>query len=102
MRKTISKCLYRCYQRLPWVGINNLKYNLIMKIRCVFYATIAALLIISCGDSKQVKGLTEGASGDMEAYENSDVNAIEQARPSIMVIPGDQTLKNFKCQRLKM
>lgn len=33
----------------------------------------------------------------MEAYENSDVNAIEQARPSIMVIPGDQTLQNFKC-----
>lgn len=70
---------------------------MIMKIRSVFYAAIAASLIISCGDSKQGKSLTEGASGDMETYENSDVNAIEQARPSIMVIPGDQTLKNFKC-----
>ena len=68
-----------------------------MRIRSVFYAAIAASLIISCGDSKQGKSLTEGASGDMENYENSDVNAIEQARPSIMVIPGDQTLKNFKC-----
>ena len=40
--------------------------------------------------------LAEAAYGDMEEYENSDVHAIEQARPSIMVIPGDQTLKNFK------
>ena len=70
---------------------------MIMKFRSVFYAAIAASLIISCGDSKQGKSLTEGASGDMEAYENSDVNAIEQARPSIMVIPSDQTLQNFKC-----
>lgn len=70
---------------------------MIMKFRSVFYAAIAASLIISCGDSQQGKGLTEGASGDMETYENSDVNAIEQARPSIMVIPGDQTLSNFKC-----
>ena len=40
--------------------------------------------------------LAEMAYGDMEEYESTDVNAIEQARPSIMVIPGDQTLKNFK------
>ncbi len=50
----------------------------------------------SCGGGKK-GGLTDSASGDMEAYENSDVNAIEQARPSIMVIPGDQTLQNFRC-----
>lgn len=66
-------------------------------MRKKFYAFMAVLLFISCGDSQQGKGLTEGASGDMETYENSDVNAIEQARPSIMVIPGDQTLSNFKC-----
>lgn len=67
-----------------------------MKIRSVFYAAIAASLIISCGDSKQVKGLTEGVSGDMETYENSDVNAIEQALPSIMIIPSDQVLQKFR------
>ena len=33
----------------------------------------------------------------MEAYENSAVNAVEQARPSIMVIPSDQVLQNFRC-----
>lgn len=58
---------------------------------------IGMAVMASCGNNKQSNGLTEGASGDMEAYENSDVNAVEQARPSIMVIPGDQTLQNFKC-----
>ena len=60
-------------------------------------AVMTVLTMASCGGNKQSNGLTEGASGDMEAYENSDVNAMEQARPTIMVIPGDQTLQNFKC-----
>ena len=62
-------------------------------------SALAVLLLASCGGNNQQQGngLTEAASGDMEAYENSDVNALEQARPTIMVIPGDQTLQNFKC-----
>lgn len=59
-------------------------------------AVILAIAFASCGDKKS-GNLAEGASGDLETYENSDVNAIEQARPQIMVIPGDQTLQNFKC-----
>lgn len=53
-----------------------------------------ALCLASCKGGNG-ESLAEGASGDMEAYENSDVNAIEQARPQIMVIPADQTLKQF-------
>ena len=68
-----------------------------MKTIRFFGAAILAIAFASCGGNKQSNGLTEGASGDMEAYENSDVNAMEQARPTIMVIPGDQTLQNFKC-----
>ena len=68
-----------------------------MKTIKFFSVAIVAIALASCGGNKQSNGLTEGASGDMEAYENSDVNAIEQARPTIMVIPGDQTLQNFKC-----
>lgn len=62
-------------------------------------SALAVLLLASCGGNNQQQGngLTEAASGDMEAYEQSDVNAVEQARPTIMVIPGDQTLQNFKC-----
>lgn len=45
--------------------------------------------------------LADGASGDMVAYVNSNVNAIEQARPSIMVIPSDMVLQNFECLQLQ-
>lgn len=68
-----------------------------MKKIGIISAVIMAFALASCGGNKQSNGLTEGASGDMEAYENSDVNAVEQARPTIMVIPGDLTLQNFKC-----
>ena len=57
----------------------------------------AATAIVSCSNGGGAGNtLAEGASGDMEAYENSDVSAIEQARPQIMVLPSDNTLKNFK------
>ena len=62
------------------------------------FAALAVLALTSC-NGNQGGNLAEGASGDLEAYENSEVNAIEQARPTIMVIPGDQTLQNFKCLR---
>ena len=68
-----------------------------MKTIKFFGAAFLAIAFASCGGNKQGNGLTEGATGDMEAYEQSDVNAMEQARPTIMVIPGDQTLQNFKC-----
>ena len=67
-----------------------------MKTIKFFGAAIMAIALASCGGNKS-GNLAEGASGDMEAYEQGDVNAIEQARPTIMVIPGDQTLQNFKC-----
>lgn len=74
-----------------------------MKMKTIKYFSMATSLIVaitmtSCGGGNNKGGnLAEAASGDMEAYEQSDVNAIEQARPTIMVIPGDQTLQNFKC-----
>ena len=73
-----------------------------MKMKTVKYFSMATSLIVaimmsSCGGNNKGGNLAEAASGDMEAYEQSDVNAVEQARPTIMVIPGDQTLQNFKC-----
>lgn len=61
-------------------------------------AMLATLLFASCGGGKkQGNGLTENISGNMEAYESSSVNALEQARPSVMVLPSDQVLQNFGC-----
>ena len=66
-----------------------------MKTIRFFGTAIMVIALASCGGNKS-GNLAEGASGDMEAYESSDVNALEQARPTIMVIPGDQVLQNFK------
>jgi len=67
-----------------------------MKRKLLTYvlALVAVGTVVSCNSGKN-KGLAEGASGDMEAYENSDVNVIQQALPQIMVIPGDECLRNF-------
>ena len=63
-----------------------------------FLISIAFMSIVlnACSGGDKSNSLTEGASGDMEAYESGDVNAIEQARPQIMVFPSDNTLKNYK------
>lgn len=72
--------------------------------KTTFLSVVALLMgaaaMTSCGGNSG-GNLAEGASGDMDAYENSDVNGIEQARPQIMVIPGDQTLQNFQCLTTK-
>lgn len=55
----------------------------------------AALAIVSCGNSNsKVKSLAEGASGNIVAYENSAVNAIQQALPTLMVLPSDNLMKS--------
>lgn len=57
-------------------------------IKPIFALALLAALS-SCGGDKQPKGLADGATGDMAAYESSAVNAIVQAKPEIMVIPSD-------------
>lgn len=64
-----------------------------MKYSAIIVAALSAAVLCSCGGSG--KGLADGASGNMEAYESGDVNAVVQAKPEIMIIPGDQTLKRF-------
>lgn len=60
----------------------------------IFATIIGVALLLSCGVKKGSQSLAEGASGDMEAYVNDDVNAIQQALPQIMFMPADQTMKN--------
>ena len=60
------------------------------------------IMMVGCfgrggGNTEGRKGLIGRASGDMAAYESSDVNGLEQAHPQIMIIPSDQVLQNFKC-----
>ena len=57
---------------------------------------LALAAVTGCSNNGGKGNLAEMASGDMKTYESTAVNGVEQARPTIMVIPGDETLKNFK------
>ena len=70
-----------------------------MKITSLFFFVILALLFNSCG--KQNSSLADKARGNMEAYESSAVNPIEQARPTLMVIPSDNLLKRYGALKVK-
>jgi len=69
------------------------------KIVLMLFAATALMCGCGGGNSKQqqeeITDLAEGASGDIEEYEAGEVNAIQQALPQIMVIPGDECLRNF-------
>ena len=52
------------------------------------------MLLSACGNGAK-ENLADKSSGDIDAYENTSVNPIEQARPTIMVIPSDNLLKRY-------
>lgn len=62
----------------------------------IFFALVLLISIpLIYGCKERGMSLAENSEGNMEAYENKTVNAIEQARPTIMVIPGDNLLKRY-------
>ena len=63
--------------------ITNMKTHRIQTLTALL---LASIMMVGCfgnggGNNRGGKGLTGRASGDMSAYEKSEVNAIEQARP---------------------
>lgn len=74
-------------------------------ISCAFI--VAAVITQSCSGGGKNENFAEESKGfevnlaeepvdRIEEYESGEVHALEQARPVIMVLPGDQTLQNFK------
>lgn len=65
-------------------------------MRFISITVLFALLIpvVSCSKTSN-QSLADKAGGDIADYENSAVNPIEQARPTIMVIPSDILLKRY-------
>lgn len=55
---------------------------------------VVAVAVCLCGCSNKAKNLTEGSTAQ-EGYEDSEVHAIQQALPSIMVIPSDNLLEEY-------
>jgi hypothetical protein len=58
-------------------------------------AAIVALACSACQGQKTEKGLADGATGDIDEYESTAVNAVVQAKPEIMILPSDNTLSRF-------
>jgi hypothetical protein len=61
----------------------------------LIYGLLVAATLTACSGSTSHKSLAEGASGNIDAYENADVNAAEQARATVMIIPSDNLLKRY-------
>lgn len=86
---------------------NKLKLLYVMRLMKCSAMILAMIALVSCANEKTqesenetlppVKSLLTSVSGDLEAYENSDLNTIEQAKPTIMVLPSDKTLQAFGC-----
>ncbi len=67
--------------------------------RSISGLVLAALFLVSCGGGSGSKGLSD-VKGNAQEYENSAVNAIEQAQPQVMIIPSDQLLKQHGALRM--
>ena len=66
----------------------------------ICFGLALALMSASCGNSKSSKGgLTDGLEDNSAEYMNSNVNAIDQAKPEIMVLPSDGVLQKFGAAR---
>lgn len=77
-----------------------------MKKRILYIFTAAFLLVSICackgnGNTQSKNRSLLDVQGNSSAYMNTAVNAIDQAKPTIMVIPGDLTLKNFNCLKIQ-
>ena len=72
-----------------------------MKHLRIYHLLFMFLILVGCSENKKTEekpsALLETLNNDMENYLSSDVNAIEQALPQIMIIPSDQTLDAFYC-----
>lgn len=65
-----------------------------MKRKYSIVLSAAIFIISSCSGGKNPRSLAEQASAP-DDYENTDVNAIQQSLPSIMVIPSDNLLEQY-------
>ena len=69
-----------------------------MKLIKLSFVLLVALVATACDSNLK---LTDKASGNIEAYESSDLNAINQAKPVIMIIPSDKSLMQYGCLEIK-
>lgn len=73
-----------------------------MKIRALWLAMLCLSMLVACnGGGKKGSSLTDVSANPFEE-DDTPVNIIEQAKPSIMVLPSDQLLERFNCLRREL
>lgn len=60
-----------------------------------FFLTLGLMFCLTGCGNRSNSNLADKSSSDINAYESSLVNPIEQARPTLMVIPSDNLLKRY-------
>ena len=71
-----------------------------MNLRINSVLFVSLLLVAGCTRTDN-QSFADKAEGNIEAYEEQPVNAIEQARPTVMVIPSDNLLKRYGALKTK-
>lgn len=70
-----------------------------MKRRALWLAVLCLPMLMACnGGGKKSSSLTDVSANPFEE-DDTPVNIIEQAKPSIMVLPSDQLLERYNCLR---
>lgn len=73
-----------------------------MKKSSLWLAILCLPLLVACnGGGKKSSSLTD-VSADPFEEDDTPVNIIEQAKPSIMILPSDQLLERFNCLRREL
>lgn len=66
-----------------------------MKLNIGMTVGILSVMVLCSCSGRDGNSLAEKASGSIESYAASSVNAAEQGRPTIMVIPSDNLLQRY-------
>lgn len=70
-----------------------------MKKYSLWLAVLCLPLLMACNGGEKKSGSLTDVSANPFEEDDTPVNIIEQAKPSIMILPSDQLLERFNCLR---
>ena len=71
-----------------------------MKLIKSFILFVLLIVSVGCSSEGKNKSLISSVSGNLNEFVNSELNAIEQAKPVIMILPSDKTLRDLGCLKV--
>lgn len=71
-----------------------------MKLIKSFILFVLLIVSVGCSSEGKNKSLISSVAGNLNEFVNSELNAIEQAKPVIMILPSDKTLRDLGCLKV--